>query len=186
MNELVGLLGRELAEPPKTGVEVGVSCGETSAALLYAFPELTLWMVDSWETYPEVHAYRQSGDGHSKLTETVQKEHKAQAAELTDFAEGRRIVMHTSSLRATFAVPGNSLGFVYIDADHTYHAVMADIHFWWPKLKCGGLMVLDDFMHPRDKRGLFGVSRAAIDFTARRGLQLSWNEVAQKGWFAKA
>jgi hypothetical protein len=45
------------------GVEIGVFRGETSAALLGAFPQLYLIMVDPWETYESSHPYYKSGDG---------------------------------------------------------------------------------------------------------------------------
>lgn len=35
--------------------------------------------------------------------------------------------------------------FVYIDADHTYDAVKADLSAWWPKVRPGGVLAGDDY-----------------------------------------
>lgn len=41
----------------------------------------------------------------------------------------------------------NSLDFVFIDGNHSYPAVRADIRNWWRKLKPGGWMAGDDLIH---------------------------------------
>ena len=50
----------------------------------------------------------------------------------------------------------SSLDFVYIDGDHTYNGVLADILAWRPKIKPDGVMGGDDFDHP-------GVIRAVAE-----------------------
>ena len=48
-----------------------------------------------------------------------------------------------------------SLDWVFIDANHTYDAVLADILAWSPKLKASGLLSGHDF-------GLAGVAEAVL------------------------
>lgn len=36
---------------------------------------------------------------------------------------------------------------VFIDADHTYESVRADIKRWWPRLRKGGILALHDYGH---------------------------------------
>jgi len=50
-----------------------------------------------------------------------------------------------TSLRAAATYPDNSLDFVFIDADHSYEAIRADIIAWWPKVKIGGIISGHDF-----------------------------------------
>jgi cephalosporin hydroxylase len=39
----------------------------------------------------------------------------------------------------------DSLDFIWVDAGHEEHEVLADIKAWWPKLKTGGVMGGDDY-----------------------------------------
>lgn len=52
-------------------------------------------------------------------------------------------------------VPDNSLGMVYIDADHSYEGVLRDIEAYYPKLVTGGVMAFHDYLSPD-----YGVQRA--------------------------
>ena len=40
------------------------------------------------------------------------------------------------------------IDFLYIDADHGYRAVLADLHAWVPHVRPGGLIAGDDYRHP--------------------------------------
>lgn len=55
--------------------------------------------------------------------------------------------------------------FIYVDADHSYAAVRADIHHSAPKLKPGGIMGFNDFGRiVRPGFGVFGVHQAVSEF----------------------
>lgn len=60
------------------------------------------------------------------------------------------------------------IDYLYVDADHSYEAVLADLHAWVPHVRVGGLIVGDDYGH----RQLPGVKPAWDEFTAQHGLQL--------------
>lgn len=49
------------------------------------------------------------------------------------------------SVEAAALYADNSLDFVFIDADHLYKHVKADIEAWWPKVKPGGVFAGDDY-----------------------------------------
>ena len=165
------------------GCEVGVSEGKTSRALLVAFPELRLIMVDAWSTYPPDHPYRLSGDHHAKLTAEEQHRHYRQALENTEFAKGRRSICRMDSLAASKSIMDGELAMAMIDADHTFGGVTRDLMAYWPKLGPGGVMFLHDVGHPRDKRGLWGVTRAAMEFSLN--YQVGFHVEGDVGWMVK-
>jgi len=68
----------------------------------------------------------------------------------------------------------NYFDFIYIDGDHLYESVIADLKGWWPKLKDGGIMAGDDYvfvLNPAE--GQYGVVEAVEEFAF--GLQLIVN-----------
>ena len=68
------------------------------------------------------------------------------------------------SADAAADVEDGSLDFVFIDACHSFEAVVEDLAAWWPKLKPGGLMAGHDYTN------FEGVRRAVDQFVARHGL----------------
>jgi predicted O-methyltransferase YrrM len=61
------------------------------------------------------------------------------------------------------------IDFLYVDADHGYEAVKADLLAWESHVKLGGLIVGDDYEHPRYP----GVKRAWDEFEATSGIALT-------------
>lgn len=86
---------------------------------------------------------------------------------------------------------------VYLDALHTYDAVVQDLRAWWPKLREGGLLSGDDYgdklrteylttdaaqrhydiNYPYVKQFHWGVIRAVTQFAREVGapVQVSWH-----------
>jgi len=70
------------------------------------------------------------------------------------------LVVHRGEADAMAAqVPGD-LDLLFIDGDHSYAAVQADLANYGPKLKPGGVLLLHDFTYPE-------VQRATSEFLAR-------------------
>jgi len=69
-----------------------------------------------------------------------------------------------SGSQAARCFPDESLDFIYIDADHTYEAVVNDIKVWYPKLKVGGLFGGHDYWKSRYFGRNFGVIQAVNEF----------------------
>lgn len=151
------------------GAEIGVASGDTSRALLERFPKLRLQMIDSWSTYGESHPYFISGDGCAKLTAEQQSQRAMQAAQATGFASKRRTILALDSGAAADRVEKESLDFLFVDADHTYQGLRADLQAWWPRVRPGGVMFGKDYGGVRDRLGLFGVSQAVDEFADRYG-----------------
>jgi cephalosporin hydroxylase len=54
---------------------------------------------------------------------------------------------------------------VYIDGDHSYEAVLNDLKAWYPKVKPGGYLALDD-LDWTDESGERSVEAAVATFVA--------------------
>jgi len=81
------------------------------------------------------------------------------------------------SARMAECICREELDFVYIDADHTYEAVKADIAAWWPKVRVGGTIGGHDYVKRTLPNGVsFGVIQAVTEFAAGLGLtEPVWN-----------
>lgn len=124
------------------GAEIGVAAGRFSAGLLTACPDLRLWGVDTWDG-----AYRTwMGTTWSPL-EHAKNHAQAQAWE-SHFRPRLTLLRKSSAEAATWLAPA-SLDFVFIDADHDYEAVTADIAAWRTRLRPGGWITGHDYDHGR-------------------------------------
>lgn len=125
----------------RKGAEIGVWRGAYSAAFCQADPALHMLCVDPWEPHrdwldtkntlpePEARIFIEEAYGHARaklagLNATIARKFSAEAA-----AE----------------VPDGSLDFVYIDANHVYDAVTADLEAWVPKVRPGGIVSGHDY-----------------------------------------
>jgi predicted O-methyltransferase YrrM len=149
------------------GAEIGVYDGGTSAALLNGLPELRLWMIDPWRPY----------EGKSELgvlDQAAFDRARARAEWWTLPAAERRFVLREPSLEAAQRFAAESLDFAFIDGNHLYEHVRADLHAWWPKIRAGGLLSGHDYGICRDATGQWGVRRAVDEFAGnvRRAVQV--------------
>lgn len=145
------------------GAEIGVWRGHTSELLLHHLPDLSLLAVDTWEKLA------------GPLTEPVpidmlQDAHN-EFLQRTALFQQRCLIFQMASVIAAQRVAYRSLNFVFIDADHCYDHVMADLTAWYPKLKGGGLFCGHDYDNVHDRRGIFGVKRAVNEFAQRHSLR---------------
>ena len=62
------------------------------------------------------------------------------------------------------------LDFVYVDANHSYPAVAADLHAWWPKVRPGGFLAGHDYVDGVIGGSVYGVKTAVADFAREVGL----------------
>ena len=144
---------------PIVGAEVGVFDGHTSENLLRALPELTLWMVDPWRPFEDQSVF---GEMNAERFELM----LFAATWWTEFARDRRFILREGSPPAAFRFADASLDFAFIDGDHVYDAVCADLNAWWPKIRPGGLLTGHDYDIYLDTTGEWGVRRAVDEFSA--------------------
>ncbi|WP_137127258.1 class I SAM-dependent methyltransferase [Roseomonas sp. HF4] len=73
------------------------------------------------------------------------------------------------------ASPAADFDWIYVDADHGYEAVVADIAAAKGRVKPGGLLVFNDFARiVRRGFGIFGVHQAVSEFAVAEGWALAY------------
>lgn len=135
MAQMFAILGFTL------GVEVGVRDGGYSETLMKANPDLTLYGIDPYEPHK---GYR---DHVRKSTFAAFEQ---EAHDKLDKYEGYEFV-RDYSMNAVKNCPDNSLDFVYIDGDHSFHSATNDITEWSKKVRPGGIISGDDYYNHRGR-----------------------------------
>ncbi len=154
------------------GAEVGVRQGDFSAHILQNWKGRKLWLVDAWRDLP---GYEEGHHAHEVNYEST-------LAKMQAFP-GRFEMVRDLSVPAAARFADESLDFIYLDADHSYEAVTADLVAWYPKLKVGGLFAGNDYgalaLHAVDfgqGRRTFGVKKAVDEFSLkhRKNVSIDW------------
>lgn len=140
-------------------VEVGVAEGRYSAEIL-SWGITKLYLVDIWETHQFFGDASSPQDWHDKNLR-VTKESVKDYLDKVVFLKGLSVEM-------ALQIPDNTLGFVYLDACHTYEAVLADLNAYLPKLKQGGIMAGHDYLC-KD----YGVEQAVHEFCQQHGYEVN-------------
>jgi hypothetical protein len=65
----------------------------------------------------------------------------------------RAYILRQASAKAAASFGTGSLDFVYLDAKHRRDDVLADLSYWWPKVKSGGVLSGHDIVCPGEKGG---------------------------------
>jgi MMP 1-O-methyltransferase len=141
-------------------VEVGVWMGRSTAILAHHTPG-TVWAVDHWQGTPhdpEQHAlYPDAARAELAFHENLGTHIMAGKVRVVDLPslDAARFLAHTES----------RFDFVFIDADHSYEAVSADIDAWLPLVADGGLLAGHDY-----KPNYPGVMQAVDDAFAHESI----------------
>lgn len=104
-----------------------------------------------------------------------------------DVSKRHRVIRKTS-VEAAHDFEDESLGCVYLDGNHTYRAVMQDLHAWWDKLAVGGVMAGHDYQNGLigdHKQSWFGVAQAVDDFAREMRLARFVTSDRQDWYFIK-
>jgi Methyltransferase domain len=161
---------RLLARLPKSanGAEVGSWKGDFAAQLLTRTNPRSLYLIDPWEHRDETTYEQAMFGGHGAEGEAgMQAVYDSVRDRFsTEIERGRVIVRRSRSVAAAAELPGDALDWVYIDGDHTYEAVKADLEAYYRVIRPGGLLAGDDYGIPGWWQD--GVTRAVDEF-ARSG-----------------
>ncbi len=124
------------------GAEIGVWRGDFSARLLQLAKPACLHLIDPWEHRSEPgyeHAmFARKDDSQMDLIYRGVRERFVQ-----EIARGLVVIHRSPSAVAVAALP--PLDWVYIDGDHTYEGVLADLRSYWARLTQDGRVAGDDY-----------------------------------------
>ncbi|AJY44666.1 class I SAM-dependent methyltransferase [Martelella endophytica] len=164
---------KRLPSGPCRAAEIGVLRGHLSGWLLDRHDQLRLTMVDSWAAREQqTEAYKATGDEHAFHDAWRTGRHMEEAlASVARFDAERFRILHGRSVDMEANVEDGSLDLVFLDGDHSYDGVRADIDAWLPKLAPGGYLGGHDYRNP-DPRFRFGVTDAVDEWVSVVGLTL--------------
>jgi len=163
----------------KAVAEIGVYEGGLSAWILSACPEIeSYYLVDPWLIYPQEYRKEPFGDySQAKWDEIFQ----GVLAKIAPFSK-QVIVLRMTSVKAAQLFSDNALDLVYIDAIHTYEAVLEDIKTWLPKIKSSGIISGHDWWDEEDGNG--GIF--FIENVVRAIREVFEDKIIQRGYPSKA
>lgn len=161
------------------GAEVGVHTGMMTSMLLRGCPQLKLYAVDNWWAVPP------KPTDPEKLKNWVDvglagrnpARDRSRFKERTAPYKDRLTVLYGDSVEMATRVEDNSLDFVFIDADHRYESVIADLKAWVPKVKDDGIVCGHDYDHPRFP----GVTQAVFEAFGEEHEDINFDHI----WRAK-
>lgn len=162
-NRWDAIIERLHTDRPIIGAELGVWRGGLSEKLLRALPNLTLFGIDRWSAPKPNSSYAGSG---AQIARMPQRDHDAaydQAHDRIAFAGERVTLIKGETAESAKIFADGYFDFVFIDADHSYAGVTADLMAWYPKVKAGGWLCGHDWDHPDQGE----VKEAVTDFLVK-------------------
>jgi len=173
---------------PRQGVvaEIGVQRGKFAREIYRRSQPARLHLIDCWEHQADdayqadaanVDALRQDAN----LRRTRQRLARGLASGTVEIHRG-----YSTNVLPTFA--DHSFDWVYVDANHTYEAVLADLECCLPKIIYGGMIAGHDYIDTPDWTGRhYGVVDAVHEFCRRHGWEIvavtceRGNEIDRRG-----
>jgi len=116
----------------RIGAEIGVARGEHAEILCKANPDLKLYCVDIWETYPGYDEYDDRIDRYYQYAQRILYPYECE-------------FIKKFSMDAVKDFLDGSLDFVYIDGAHDFQSVANDLCEWTKKVRIGGIVFGHDF-----------------------------------------
>jgi hypothetical protein len=160
--------GREwlLERLPKNSVcaEIGVFQGRFSELILSITRPQKLHLIDPWK-YESDPAYARSlyGGVRGKNQERMDKMYES----VVRVFQSKKVQVHrATSTECCSQFPDNYFDWIYVDGNHQYEFVKADLEVYFPKLKPGGLLAGDDYARKKTNWTNDGVTRAVDEIVA--------------------
>lgn len=143
------LLTRIPADRPFEMVEVGVWKGDTARRLVVARPLLRLALVDLWSPATPESSWIRSGAKDALTPQARFDQMYDEVRRIMEPYESRVRILRRWSGEAAEYIADASQDLVFIDADHSYEGVRADMARWAPKVVPGGWLSGHDYGSPR-------------------------------------
>lgn len=140
--------------------EIGCAYGGYARQVLSKWKGRTYYMVDPWVGQPAT-VYRERTEGIDF------EQYWRECCQLAE-ADPRVKLIRKFSTAAALDIPDASLDMVFIDANHAYGQVLADLDAWWPKVKVGGVMGLHDYGNDTNWPNFCEVKRAVDRWCSER------------------
>lgn len=159
------------------GVEIGVLFGEYSRYLLSNWPG-RLFCIDPWaQQDPSVYC---DGCNAVNLNKAMDKA----IAAVKEFGD-RAVIMREYSLSAARHFKDGQLSVAYLDGNHSFESVTADLRAYWPKIKAGGILAGHDFYERHTDFHDCGVETAVREFAMQNHLKLNVipDKEGEPGWW---
>lgn len=153
------------------GCEVGVSHGFHSYFILKNSNVKKLFSVDPYKHFSN----GEYNDGLNIEQKQFDILHAIVRGRLAPFKD-RCELMRMTSLEAAQHFTDGQLDFVYIDGNHEYSHVKADLEAWWNKVRSGGIISGDDY----NPFATPGVCRAVDEFFAKKGLKVNFDKTVTR------
>lgn len=166
-----------LTRLPKGGIaiEIGVWRGEFSPVILEIIQPDVLFLIDPWQHIETTsHSTAFVGRTNDGKMEKIFAQVKNQ---FVDEIEQKKVgIIRDFSVPAMAHFEDGSISFAYIDGDHSYEGVCADLVALFPKMKTGGVMAFDDY----HRRGWWkdGVIRAVNEFIGAHAREVRVRAIA--------
>jgi SAM-dependent methyltransferase len=154
------------------GVEIGVWKGDFSRWILEIVRPRELHLVDPWTfSLAPRDANTWHGGGSAQGQSDMDAIFQAVAGRFqAETAAGRVQIHRAMSVDAAATFPDRVFDWIYVDGDHYYDSVKADLEAWERTMKPGGLIAGDDYR----ESPVYGadVIRAVDEFARARGLEV--------------
>lgn len=154
------------------GLEIGIARGESSFHIL-----------DKCENVKKLYGldpYPEYDDWNRKVTiEESLKTKDIMEKNMVDFIESGRFIPYYVYSENKDVVEGfdrGSLGFVFVDGDHSYEGAKRDFHNYYSKVRQGGLFSGHDY-------NLVSVRRALEEFREEQKIRIPINIIDNNTWF---
>ncbi len=161
------------------GAEIGVWRGDFAARILQVVRPTRLHLIDPWQ-FMDAAPYRRAWYGGAAARDQAFMD-RLHAEVVDRFAsETARGVVSVHRLRsaeAAVGLPDRYFDWIYVDGDHLYESVRADLELFEPKVRPGGIIAGDDYGTPGWWED--GVTRAVDEFVAARGCEVAMLRAGQ-------
>lgn len=166
-----------LSRLPKGGiaVEIGVWHAEFSPTILELIEPDQLYLIDPWK-HIEVDSHSTAFVGRTKDEAMEKIFNKVQKNFAAEIEAGKVSLIRDFSVPALELFDNESISFAYIDGDHSYEGVAADLEAIFPKIKMNGIIAFDDY----HRRGWWkdGVIRAVNEFIGSHAQEVRVRAIA--------